>query len=126
VNIFNNKALIKNIRHCGDPNGLRVYGNGGYQDTHMVGDLPGFGVVWYNERSLANSLSLAAVRKICRVTMDTSAEAALVVHKHNGGKLVFTESKNGLYYYDASAAKKSKREYTFINTVAERKSMYTN
>jgi hypothetical protein len=40
VSIFNNKKLLKNIRHCGNEQGLRVFSNGGHQDTHMVGDLP--------------------------------------------------------------------------------------
>jgi hypothetical protein len=35
--------------------------------------------------------------------MDTLEEAAIVVHKHNGGKMIFLESSHGLYYYDAKA-----------------------
>ena len=48
-------------------------------------------------------LSLAAVRKICRVTMDTLEEAAIVVHQHNGNKMKYLKSSHGLYYYDAKA-----------------------
>ena len=84
VNIFSNARFLTNIRHCGNARGLRVHTNGGSQDTNMIGDLPGFGPVWYNKGSLANILSLAAVRKVCRVTMDTLEEAAIVVHKKNG------------------------------------------
>ena len=126
VSIFCNKRLLKNIRHCGDPDGLRIYSNGGHQDTHLIGDLPGFGVVWYIKQSLVNILSLAAVRKICRVTMDTSEEAALVVHKHNGQKLAFMESSNGLYFYDTSKGRKTSTDYSFATTVLQNKSMYTN
>jgi hypothetical protein len=64
----------------------------------MIGDLPGFGPVWYNAGSLANILSLAAVAKICRITMDTlTTEASMIVHKHDGTKMKFLESKNGLF-----------------------------
>ena len=77
VSIFRNGRLLKNIRESENPKGLRVYGNGGSQDAHLVGDLPGFGPVWYNPQSLANILLLAEVRKLCRVTMDTSLAAAM-------------------------------------------------
>jgi hypothetical protein len=125
VNIFSNGKFLRNIRHCGDEHGMRIHSNGGYQDTHMIGDLPGFGPVWYNKGSLANILSLAAVRKICRITMDTLTEAAIVVHKHNGEKMKFTESKNGLYYYNAKATKDTSKHYSFINSVSDNKSLYT-
>ena len=63
VNIFANKSLLRNIRHCGSIEGLQIHTNGGIQITHLIGDLPGFGPVWYDGGSLANILSLAAVRK---------------------------------------------------------------
>ena len=34
-----------------------------------------FGGVWFNTKYLANILSMAAIRKVCRITMDTSVEA---------------------------------------------------
>lgn len=77
--------------------------NTGYACTATVvtkaptGDLPIFSPVWYNKGSLANLPSLAAVRKVCCITMDTLTEAAIVVHKHNGDKMKFTESRTGLY-----------------------------
>jgi hypothetical protein len=80
VNMFSNRKFLRNIRLCDRERGLRVHSNGGHQDTHLVGDLPGFGTVWYNKHSLANILSLAAVRKIYKVTMNTDEEAAMVVH----------------------------------------------
>ena len=125
VSIFSNGKYLKNIRHCGTAKGLRIYSNGGSQDTHMIGDLPGFGTVWYNKGSLANILSLAAVRKICRVTMDTMTEAAIIVHKHNGDKMKFTESANGLYYYDVKSSSTKSSNYSFVNSVNENKSLYT-
>lgn len=46
------------------------------------------GASWYNKDSLANVLSLAAVRKIYNVTMNTGdEEAAMIVHKKNGEQM---------------------------------------
>jgi hypothetical protein len=67
----------------------------------MVGDLPGFGTVWFNEKWIANILSLAAVLKVCRIRMDTQREPAILVHKKNDDIMKFLESTTGLYYYDA-------------------------
>ena len=97
VNIFANKSLLRNIRHCGSIEGLQIHTNGGIQITHLIGDLPGFGPVWYDGGSLANILSLTAVRKKFRITMDTKNEPAMTVQKENGDELKFIETKGGLY-----------------------------
>jgi Zinc knuckle len=128
VSIFNNRKLIKNIRNCGNEQGLRIYSNGGHQDTHLVGDLPGFGQVWFNESLMANFLSLAEVLKICRVAMDTSKAAEIVIYKHNGTKLKFVESGKGLYYYDTDAntkARNTSTNYSFVSSVVENKAKFT-
>ena len=124
VNIFSNRKFLRNIRQSDKERGLRVHSNGGHQDTHLVGDLPGFGTVWYNKHSLANILSLAAVRKRYKVTMNTDEEAAMVVHKKNGEQMKFLESSGGLYYYNAKT-KAQVKNYSFINSVADNKAIYT-
>jgi hypothetical protein len=91
----------------------------------MVGDLPGFGTVWYNKDSIANILSLAAVRKLCRITMDTLVEPAILVHKTNGTIMKFTESDTGLYYHEAKPISTPSTAYTLLNTVANNKKLYT-
>jgi hypothetical protein len=65
----------------------------------MVGDFPNLGEVWFNPSSIANILSLADVRKVCRVTMDTSHEPALFVHRLDGSVMKFAEHASGLYIY---------------------------
>ena len=52
VTIFSNTKFRKNIGHCGSIKGLHIYTNGGTQDMHLIGDLPGFRLAWYNEGSL--------------------------------------------------------------------------
>ena len=59
----------------------------------MIGELENFGTVWYNETSLANILSMAQVRKVYRVTMDTNEEPAIFVHRKNGSKISFWSTK---------------------------------
>ncbi|KAI2494383.1 hypothetical protein MHU86_20155 [Fragilaria crotonensis] len=72
MSVFRNAKMLRNIRHSGRV--LRALTNGGYQDSTMIGDFPNLGEVWFNKQSIANILSLAEVRKVCRVTMDTSDE----------------------------------------------------
>ena len=125
VNIFSNRKLFKNIRHCSPIKGLCIYTDRGTQDTHLIGDLPGFGPVWYNNGSLANILSLAVVRKTCRITMDSSQEVAMIVHKHNGSELKFTETEGGLYYYAVKPTNQKVIDYSFATTVAANKLLFT-
>ena len=87
------------------------------------------GTVWYNPDSLANIFSLAAVRKLCRITMDTSVEAALCVHCSDGLIMKFIEYRLGLYYHDTAAAVQPNSNenvihYSFVSTVANNKAQF--
>ena len=100
---FRNKALLTNIGDSPFSQILKVYTNGDSQKSTKVGTLDGFGEVWYNPESLANILSMAAVRKVFRITMDSSVDAAMYVRLPTGGKLRFAEGPSGLYYCDVSS-----------------------
>ena len=96
----------------------------------MVGDLKDFGTVWYNPASLANILSAAQVRKVCRITMDTKIEPEIMVHRKNGTEMEFFEYRTGLYYYEVPMKKDDKlndntNTYCFVTTVANNKIMFT-
>ena len=93
VSVFKNRELLSNIRKS--PTSLRVYTNGGTQTSTEIGTLAHFGDVWFNPASLANILSMAAVRKIYRITMDSSVEAAMHVHRTDGTIMNFHEYKSG-------------------------------
>ena len=124
VNIFCNEAFLTNIRPC--PNdGLRIVTNGGYKDVNMIGDLHGFGTVYYSPTSLANILSLAAVRKICRVTFDSRIGAVMTLYKHDGSPMEFIEHHDGLYYFDTKHSKTHVKAYLLLNSVSENESLYT-
>jgi hypothetical protein len=97
-----------------------------------MGTVCNFGDVWFNTDSLANILSMAEVRKKCRITMDTSVEASMDVHRQDGSIMKFKEYRSGLYYYDTGLAppptanhSSSTANYLFLNTVAENKATYT-
>jgi hypothetical protein len=56
VDVFCNKKFLTNIRksiHC----------NAGVATTKMVGDLKGYGTVWYHPDGIANILSLSRVHE---------------------------------------------------------------
>ena len=103
---------------------LRALTNGGHQDSNKIGIFGNLGDVWYNPNSIANILLLADVRKICRVTLDTSSEPALCVYRLDGSMMKFAEHASGLYVYDSAAARKNSaliNAYTLVSTVAEQK-----
>jgi hypothetical protein len=52
-----------------------------------MGTIRNFGDVWYNHNSLANILSMADVRKVCRITMDTSVKPAMTIHRRDGSQM---------------------------------------
>jgi hypothetical protein len=95
----------------------------------MVDDFCNLGVVWYNPDSIANILSLADVRKVCQVTLDTSDKPTICVHRLGGSIMKFVEHASGLYVYDSAVRKRSNSEnvnaYTMVSTVADQKQMFS-
>ena len=101
VSVFKNRKLVQNIRDSPSP--LKVHTNGGSQISHHVATVRNFGTVWFNPASLANILSMAAVSKVCRITMDTALEPCIIVHRQDGTLMKFCQYTSGLYYYDAAS-----------------------
>ena len=127
ISVFNNPIMLTNIRKSDHT--LRALTNGGHQDSDMVGDFSNLGVVWYNPRSIANILSLADIRKVCRVTLNTSSdEPALCVHRLDGSVIKFVEHDSGLYIYDSAARERTSESvtaYTMVSTVAAQKKLFS-
>ena len=122
VDVFHNAGLLKNVRENGSS--LDIHCNAGVASTSMVGDLPGYGTVWYHPKGIANILSLSRVKaRGYRVTYDSWEGNEFVVHKTDGTARVFKESKRGLYYMDTN---ESSAAVTLIETVANNRSSYTN
>ena len=53
---------------------MDIHCNAGITSTNMVGDLKGFGEVWYNPKGIANILPMAVVEKHFRVTYDSDSD----------------------------------------------------
>eukprot|EP00979_Chaetoceros_neogracilis_P019304 scaffold12144_cov544-Chaetoceros_neogracile.AAC.1 len=73
---------------------------------------------------------MAAVRKQCRITMDTSVEAAMCVHRADGSVMKFTEFASGLYFYDVenkstNSTVSNYSHHSYIQTVRDNKENFT-
>jgi hypothetical protein len=121
VDVFCNKNLLVNIREHADV--MDIHCNAGVTSTKLVGDLLGYGTVWYHPNGIANILSLARVKEHgYRVTFDTSDGNAFHIHKADGTVRVFNQSPKGLYYMDT---KKHQEGMTMINTVEDNSTKYS-
>ena len=76
--IFCNKEYVTNIRDS--PTDMVMNTNGGPMVTKQLCDVPFLGTVWFNENLLTNIISLALMVEKHRVTYDSSAEEAFLVH----------------------------------------------
>eukprot|EP00957_Ditylum_brightwellii_P123784 9436065-Ditylum_brightwellii.AAC.1 len=91
VNVFSNPALLVNIRKARHT--LDIYCTAGKSSTDMIGDLPGFGTVWYYAKGIANILSLSKVAKLFKVMFDSTNGKGFVVHKTDGTSRLFKKSE---------------------------------
>jgi hypothetical protein len=78
--LFSNPNLLTNIRRS--PTRMRVRCNAGGRSTKMVSDLPGYGTVGYDPRSIDNILSLSKVKQKNHVQYNSS-----------DGRFVFDEGR---------------------------------
>ena len=125
VDIFCNPQLLKNIRRT--PEGMRVHCNAGSCLTNLVGDLPGYGTVWYDPKAIANILSLRRVRDHYHITYDSSHQK-FIVTKPSGKEFTFHESEGGLHYLDTTHQQGQQRQgHVFaVNTVKDNKKNFMN
>jgi hypothetical protein len=87
----------------------------------MVGDLLGYGTVWYHPKSIANILSLKCVAEKYHVTFDSDNGGSFIVTKPDGTMFEFKQSPGGLYFMDTD-----KKGTVMVNNVAANKGNYTN
>ena len=129
VDIFCNPCLLKNIRRSSE--GMRVHCNAGSRLTNLIGDLPGYGTVWYDPKAIANILSLQRVRDHYHITYD-SAHRKFIVTKPSGKEFAFQESEGGLHYLDTTCPQGEQQQqqqqgHVFaVNTVRDNKKNFTN
>jgi hypothetical protein len=92
--MFQHKELLSNIHEVSGH--MEIHCNPGGATTNMVGDLAGYGTVWYHLLSISNILSLAHVRdKGYQVTYDNEKHV-FNIHKHDQRTQIFHQSPRGL------------------------------
>ena len=97
-NIFTNRRYLRNIRRAPNGRELHIKCNAGIALCTMIGDLPGFGIVWYHPTGIDNMLSLGKVQDTYRVTYDSAGGNHFLVHSPNRPKFVM--SPKGLFCHD--------------------------
>lgn len=119
IDLFCSKDLLRNIRSTSQT--MRARGTRGVETTNTIGDLPGYGSVWFKENGLANISSLARVSRIdIRVTYNSDNKNCFMMHRPDSHDLHFCQSSKGLFYYDTRHL-----EFYLIHTVEQNKSLYT-
>ena len=122
VDVFCNKNLLSNIRE--HSTSMDIHCNAGVTSTRLIGELRGYGTVWYNPTGIANILSLAKARgRGYRVTFDTAKGNAFHLHKNDGTIRVFKQSQKGLYYFDTKVGRSD--GVNLINTVVDNGAKYS-
>ena len=106
---------------------MRIHCNAGSRLTNLIGDLPGYGTVWYDPKAIANILSLRQVRDRYHISYDSS-HRAFIVTKPSGKEFVFQESQGGLHYLDTKQQQNHPNQgHVFsVNTVRDNKKNFTN
>jgi len=117
VDVFRNKELLKNIHD--ENKTLSLHCNAGIATVSKVGDLPGYGTVWFYEDGITNILSLNNIKKKYHVTYDSTACDCFEVHKVGGTKHVLKPSKKGLFYSSVS------NDIALVTTVEDKINKYT-
>ena len=126
VNILCNPNLVMNIRRVEDR--MRIQCNAGTRVTNLIGDLLGYGPVWYDPRAIANVLILKLVKEKYHIQYNSKGDEGFVVTKPTGERFRFIESASGLHYLDTSSHDGSQIGNTtlVVNTVKENRMNYTN
>jgi hypothetical protein len=87
----------------------------------MVGDLPWYGTMWYDPKSITNILSLKHVVEKYHVAFNSKNGGSFILTKLDGTVFEFKQSPGGLYFIDMD-----KKGTVMVNTVAENKGNHTN
>ena len=105
-----------------------IHCTAGVAKTNFIGDLPGYGTIWYHPDGIANILSPSKVKEKYRVTFDSDINNQFVVHRPNGTQRVFQQSPQGLYFLDTSLTPQptSTKGTVLVNTVADNANSFSN
>ena len=126
IDVFVNRRLLRNIRRINQY--MYIHCTAVVTRTNLVGELPGYGTVWFHPDGIANILSLSRVKTKYRITFDSDENNEFIVHKPDGSTHNFRESSHGLYYHDTSTGVTGVVEtgMALVTTVADNASNYTH
>ena len=82
-------------------NVIRVHYNSGVKVVDRIGELLGYGTVWYEPTGIANILSMSRATKKFRVIFDSEGGNFFRIVLPDR-EVKFQLSPNGLYYFDAA------------------------
>ena len=102
VNVFYDKRMLRNIRKVSC--WMDIHCNAGKARTDLIGDLPGFGAIWYHKNGIANILSRTKVERmkgVEHVSYHTKMGRKFIVTKKDGIEKYFEQSDQGLHFLDA-------------------------
>ncbi len=86
--------VVNNIQETDEE--LVLLSNGGEICDKFKATVPKLGEVWYNPKAITNIFSFVDMENLYKITYDTSAEKAFVVHLPNK-QVCFTRDDNILY-----------------------------
>ena len=84
VDLIPNPKMLLNIRKVRSEDAIRMHCNSGVNSVDRVGDLPGYGTVWYEPTGIANILYMSRATKKFRVVFDSEGENFSVLSSRTG------------------------------------------
>ena len=123
TNLISNKSWLHDIHDDGTSISVRCNA-GTITLTHKgyFGSYPE--PVWFNPHGISNIMSQDNVAKYFRITMDTEADNAMLLHKDNGLTMKFAPTGKRLYHHNHGT--QDGAMWTFITTVAGKADKYTH
>ena len=126
VDVFCNPVFLRNIRTFGRT--LHLSCNAGTVTVNQVGNLHGYGKLWYHPKGIANILRLCNVTDIDKylVRYDSQDSKKLIVPRTKDGKETrFYKAPRGLQWLDTKYTKTGEDGEVLINTVDDNKCSFT-
>ena len=121
VDLITNPRMLLNIRKVWREDAIRVHCNSGFKVMDRIGDLPGYGTVWYEPIGIANILAMSRATKKFRVIFDSEGGNVFRMILLDR-EVRFQLSPNGLYYFNAAEREKI---VLLLNTVLENREGFT-
>ena len=121
MDLIANPRMLLNIRRVQSEDAIRVHCNSGVKVVDRIGDLPGYGTVWYEPTVIANIMSMSRATKKSRVIFDSEGGKFFMMVLLDR-EVKFQLSCNGLYYFDATDRENS---VLLLKTVSENKEGFT-